>query len=55
MKAMSPAVADGYIALADKKGIRIVADGFRFTNEIRWMRRRNISTSLKLPASAFPA
>lgn len=35
MKAMSPNVADGYIALADKKGIRIVADGFRFTNEIR--------------------
>ena len=35
MKAMSPKVADGYIALADEKGIRIVADGFRFTNEIR--------------------
>jgi sugar lactone lactonase YvrE len=27
--------ADGYIALIDKKGIRIVADGFYFTNEIR--------------------
>jgi len=35
MQAMSPKVADGYIALADEKGIRIVADGFRFTNEIR--------------------
>ena len=35
MKAMSPKVADGYIALADEKGIRMVADGFRFTNEIR--------------------
>ena len=35
MKAMSPNVADGYIALADKKGIRVVADGFQFTNEIR--------------------
>ncbi len=35
MKAMSPNVADGYIALADERGIRIVADGFRFTNEIR--------------------
>jgi len=35
MKAMSPKVADGYIALADEKGIRLVADGFRFTNEIR--------------------
>jgi gluconolactonase len=27
--------ADGYIAVIDGKGIRIVADGFRFTNEIR--------------------
>jgi sugar lactone lactonase YvrE len=35
MKAMSPNVADGYIALADEKGMRVVADGFRFTNEIR--------------------
>ena len=29
-------VADGYIALYDGKGLRIVADGFRFTNEIRF-------------------
>ena len=28
-------LADGYIALIDAKGIRIVADGFFFTNEIR--------------------
>lgn len=35
MQAVDPTVADGYIALADGKGIRIVADGFRFTNEIR--------------------
>ena len=35
MKAVSPNIADGYIALADKRGLRIVADGFRFTNEIR--------------------
>ena len=28
-------LADGYIALIDDKGIRIVADGFHFTNEIR--------------------
>jgi len=35
MKAMSPNVSDGYIALVDEKGIRIVADGFQFTNEIR--------------------
>lgn len=35
MKAVSPNIADGYIALADERGLRIVADGFRFTNEIR--------------------
>ena len=29
-------LADGYIALIDDKGIRIVADGFHFTNEIRF-------------------
>lgn len=28
-------ISDGYIALVDDKGIRIVADGFAFTNEIR--------------------
>ncbi|HSC60527.1 MAG TPA: SMP-30/gluconolactonase/LRE family protein [Rhizomicrobium sp.] len=28
-------LADGYVALIDGKGIRIVADGFFFTNEIR--------------------
>ncbi len=28
-------VRDGYIALVDQSGIRIVADGFHFTNEIR--------------------
>ena len=28
-------VADGYIAVMDDKGIRVVADGFHFTNEIR--------------------
>ena len=28
--------ADGYVALIDGKGIRIVADGFYFTNEIRF-------------------
>lgn len=35
MQAIDPTVADGYVALVDGKGIRIVADGFRFTNEIR--------------------
>jgi gluconolactonase len=34
-EAISPAIADGYICVMDEKGIRIVADGFRFTNEIR--------------------
>ena len=28
-------LADGYVALIDDRGIRIVADGFHFTNEIR--------------------
>ena len=35
MQAVSPTIADGYIALVDQRGLRIVADGFRFTNEIR--------------------
>ena len=35
MEAVSPNLADGFIALADEKGLRIVADGFAFTNEIR--------------------
>ena len=29
-------VKDGYIALVDKSGIRVVAEGFYFTNEIRF-------------------
>lgn len=35
MQAVSPKVCDGYIALYDGGRLRIVADGFRFTNEIR--------------------
>ena len=35
MQAISPNIADGYIALVDEQGIRIVAEGFKFTNEIR--------------------
>lgn len=35
MKAMSPSVADGFIAVYDGNALRIVADGFGFTNEIR--------------------
>lgn len=33
--AITPALADGSICLIDERGARIVADGFRFTNEIR--------------------
>ena len=36
MQAISPNIADGYVAVLDEHGIRIVADGFRFTNEIRF-------------------
>ena len=35
MEALSPTLKDGYIALVDERGIRIVADGFHFTNEIK--------------------
>jgi len=35
MKSISPNISDGYIALADEKGIRVVTDGLSFTNEIR--------------------
>jgi sugar lactone lactonase YvrE len=41
MEAMSPNVADGYIALADESGIHIVADGFAFTNEVRLDAKEN--------------
>ncbi|BBE34178.1 SMP-30/gluconolactonase/LRE family protein [Sphingosinicella microcystinivorans] len=34
--AVTPALADGSICLIDKKGSRTVADGFHFTNEIRF-------------------
>ncbi|RBP16911.1 gluconolactonase [Roseiarcus fermentans] len=36
IKSMTPSVRDGYIAMADGKGLRIVADGLHFTNEIRF-------------------
>lgn len=35
MDAASSLRHDGFVALADEKGLRIVADGFAFTNEIR--------------------
>lgn len=36
MAAISPTVRDGYIALYERGRLRIVADGFAFTNEIRF-------------------
>lgn len=36
MKAVSPNIADGYVAVYENGDLRIVADGFRFTNEIRF-------------------
>lgn len=35
MQAISPNIRDGFVALADGRGLRIVADGFHFTNEIK--------------------
>ena len=34
-EAMRSTLADGYVALLDERGLRIVADGFAFTNEVR--------------------
>ncbi len=34
-KAAASRVRDGYIAVVDESGIRVVADGFHFTNEVR--------------------
>lgn len=36
MQAVSPNVRDGFVALYDQGRLRIVADGFHFTNEIRF-------------------
>ena len=33
--AIRPGLADGYVALADRRGLRVVAEGFCFTNEVR--------------------
>ena len=35
LSAFRPGVADGYIALVDERGARIVADGLAFANEVR--------------------
>ncbi len=34
-KASATRVCDGYIAVLDDRGLRVVADGFHFTNEVR--------------------
>lgn len=34
-QAASSRVRDGYIAVVDEQGLRVVADGFHFTNEVR--------------------
>ena len=34
--AICSSLADGYVAVVDERGIRVVADGFAFTNEIRF-------------------
>ncbi|MAI11951.1 MAG: gluconolactonase [Rhodospirillaceae bacterium TMED167] len=36
MEAISPNISDGFIAMADDKGLRIMTDGLSFTNEIRF-------------------
>ncbi|HZF15932.1 MAG TPA: SMP-30/gluconolactonase/LRE family protein [Steroidobacteraceae bacterium] len=38
-RSVSERSADGYVAIADKRGVRIVADGFVGTNEIRFDER----------------
>jgi sugar lactone lactonase YvrE len=35
-EAIRTGLADGYVAVLDEKGLRVVADGFAFTNEIRF-------------------
>lgn len=41
MEAIRPGIDDGFIALADERGLRIVADGLHFTNEIRFDARED--------------
>jgi sugar lactone lactonase YvrE len=36
MEACSPNIIDGFVAVADEKGLRIVADNLHFTNEIQF-------------------
>ncbi len=36
MDAVSPNICDGFVAMADENGLRIIADGIAFTNEIRF-------------------
>ena len=55
MRAMSPAIRDGYIALFDQGRLRIVADCFHFTNEIRLDAGEECCTSLKPARAGSPA
>jgi sugar lactone lactonase YvrE len=36
VEAFNPNLSDGYIAIVDQDGIRVAAEGFKFTNEIRF-------------------
>ncbi len=36
VEAFNPNTSDGYIAVVDQDGIRVAAEGFKFTNEIRF-------------------
>ena len=36
MDTMNPGFTDGYVAVADERGLHVVAEGFAFTNEIRF-------------------
>jgi gluconolactonase len=36
VEAFNPNISDGYIAVVDQDGIRVAAEGFKFTNEIRF-------------------
>ena len=55
MHALRLDLADGYIARLEHGTLRIVADGFHFTNEIRFDAREEFSTSSRRRADASRA
>jgi gluconolactonase len=55
MRALRTDLPDGYLARYEDGKFRIVADGFRFTNEIRFDAREEFCTSSKLPAAVLRA